>query len=347
MDPAAAAHWVHTLRTQHNIQRELKGSTLIRRQPTLVTAILHELASRASVLVIDKNYALAGKFFDLVLEPLLRPLMPTLGEHHFHHFVTTALYASLRTSDQTAEQLLHTFEGCVRDYTPDRLIALLSSWPEEAALPGFLRGLQTFCQTHFAHIRQHIVNLEHEPGVGPWILDMSATALYTLLRHWGQDGTPLRVYCDRNKALQAQADLLNLMVYPWPGRTITIDGVSAPTYLMVEPVHFVDSHHEPGIQLADVVASAFAAAYRAGEGSWGDAFLDQHDDLLHPKSTLVDARHIDMALLPAYRNRIIFDELVRRTMLGEDLTADLTPVIAQAHADFPGWCAWLHAQQEA
>ena len=90
------------------------------------------------------------------------------------------------------------------------------------------------------------------------------------------------------------------------------------------------------------MASAFGAASRSGEGAWGDAFLHQHAALLHPACMMVNVEHMDLSLLPAYTNRRIFDELIRRVATDNDLFADLEFVITQAHADFPAWHALLN-----
>lgn len=343
IDPAEASALVHEIRNSaRRFNKELKGSQLIRTCPSLVNALFQSLQGRVSVLIVDKIYALAAKFFEFMIAPILHPLMHFLQASSFHHFVITTLYAYFKTNEQTANHFLRTFEACMREYNPDRLLALLDRGSETDETSEMLAGIRRLCHTYQHQIREALVDIQNFGGVRKWILDISMPSLASSLMYWGKDGMPLRVYCDYNKALQEQYDLINFMTDCSKGTSIILDGVSFPLYSLVEPIHLVDSKQEPGVQLADIVASAFGAASRSGEGAWGDAFLHQHAALLHPACMMVNVEHMDLSLLPAYTNRRIFDELIRRVATDDDLFADLEFVITQAHADFPAWHALLN-----
>ena len=76
---------------------ELKGSTLVnskRFQPA-VDEILNHFRGRMRVVVNEKKYALSGKFFEYIFEPVLAAKSSIFYNLKFHLFISNIMYFSL------------------------------------------------------------------------------------------------------------------------------------------------------------------------------------------------------------------------------------------------------------
>ena len=107
---------------------ELKGNNLIkhRRGREAVSWLLGRSVEHSLLVVADKRYALAGKFFEYIFEPLLAAQNSMLYAIEFHKFVAMVLYCHSVAGDLNADGLLKDFEMLMRTLDPQQVDAVLS-----------------------------------------------------------------------------------------------------------------------------------------------------------------------------------------------------------------------------
>jgi hypothetical protein len=83
------------------------------------------------------------------------------------------------------------------------------------------------------------------PEAGRWVLDLSATSLWSHLNHWGKRGQPLSVFCDASKPLQASVtQYTGDEDDPGIKRARMMHDYRKPLgWKLAEPIAFVDSRN--------------------------------------------------------------------------------------------------------
>ena len=117
------SHDEATLIVEEVVQRfrlrapELKGRSLVRRGRGRDATIwlLERIIPRASVIIFEKRYSLAAKFFEYIFEPVLASQSSLFYAINFHRFISTILYVHLIARDAYSDQLLLDFQRSLRD----------------------------------------------------------------------------------------------------------------------------------------------------------------------------------------------------------------------------------------
>ncbi len=247
-----------------------------------------------------------------------------------NRYVSNLLYMHFLTDDK-AEEFFKTFEQLMRSLD----LTLLESLFEPLAPTGErspVREILTFCICQRKHISEEIDGLRDQRR--NWVLELSLSALMELLSTWAEKHDELEIVCDDSEPLKDTVDMFT----GWVGtkrRSVTLPGLNATMHFpnLAKPVRFARSEDEPGIQLADVLASAFAQAAKRGPSDkttlkWGEALMPSLAGAIMPDLDEVDMRRPKAKVLLA-----VLLELVRRAVKGEHLCNDMDKFLVVATRD--------------
>lgn len=328
IDPERAENLVSHIIQKYKIQNgELKGVKLIRREKgrQAILEIIDEVVQDVKVSVSDKKYALAAHFFEYVFEPVLAEKNSIFYDLEFHKYIANVLYISFINNDDLAKQILPIFEKLMRKKDLSHLneiIALVNSFPDESEELDFFKKILSFVDAHKDIIYEEIKTLP------PWTLDLSLTSLHSLFCEWGVAGKEMRAFCDSSKPIEAKQDFFSNfigrkdIVYSHfskhAGKPMLI------TYNLKE-INLVDSKEHPGVQLADIVATASTYSFQMFEAS--DEFAEQIREKLLPRlvyaSVFPDFDYINFEKKEVQLNALIFEELIGRTKAGIPILEDI------------------------
>jgi hypothetical protein len=281
---------------------------------------------KASVSV--KKYALAAKFFEYIFEPPLQRNNLLFYRLDFHRFISNILYVEFVARGAGAGEIFEDFERLMRSGSFEGLESLFSasSHPEISPVLAHIRDFAI-------HNRDAITEeLDGYAGVGAgkWVLDLTNTALFSLLAQWGKDFGPLTVVCDQSKPLVADQDLFNVMIGRMDRKFSLLGGEEIPiTYNLGAPIQLVDSKTTPGIQIADCVAAAFAYACdsRAND-HYAMEWRQYIESTLIYGSVFPDLEYVDLNKLSVQRNAVLLVELLERSKSGVDLLDGMPQYVA-------------------
>ena len=329
---------VHNYRIQ---MPELKAARLVRsvRGQEIISEIIKAADARFAVNVYEKLLALCAWFFEYIYEPVFRENTRLLYTKNFHRFVTMIAWCWFKEAASAAPQAVHQFQKYMRSQNENDaplLFRRLSPAPANIANDPFeliLRFARGYREIIAADNSQIGVEL---PDAGRWVLDLSATALWSHLNHWGRTGQPLSVGCDASKPLQAMiAQFTGDENDPGIKRARTMhqhDGSLG--WRLEEPVSFVDSRDHPAVQLADVIAGTAVACLAKGipKGLEEAAERIQHHmlkDTILPDFDVIDFKKRTPAI-----NSIVLYGLAQRAERGDDPHQNLAEIY---HAAEVGW----------
>jgi hypothetical protein len=109
------------------------------------------------------------------------------------------------------------------------------------------------------------------------------------------------------------------------------------TYSLAEPIAFHKSHEFPGLQLADVIASAISYAMRNRDDVEGNSWLQQIDAAHTVQDTILpDADRARVSRLDGMLNSMLLIELVNRAEKGKPLLPGIESLHARARRELPG-----------
>lgn len=311
---------------------ELKGANLLRhrRGRDAISWILAECTQFSHIVVADKEYTLAGKFFEYICEPVLASQNSLFYSIEFHKFVADFLYCSYKSRDPNATAILTHFAEMMRSMDPEKLENVLSSL-DHLDQSNPMGKILLFACCHRNRIEDEIRVLSESGSMGNWSLELSTTALHWLLASWGDEYEVLDVYCDDSKPLQASLSFLKHLIGREDKSYIWIGGRRTPSviYNLAGPIHLVDSKHYPGIQIADVFSSSLTYALKNRSEEISQEWLSLVDDAIiyniYPEHT-----HIDLTQEGAAVNAMVLDELVERSVRGESLFENMSEFISDS-----------------
>ena len=258
MDQTEARDLIVRIRQRHHIQaRELKGAQLAKSPAgrAVILETLQQMRGRYLVTAYDKKLSLAGKFFEYVFEPVLKRNSTLFYENDFHKFITTLVYMTFRCNEEPIVQIITQFEQFMRSLNPQDAPIIFGGKTSDIDMREPLTDIAYFIDGY-----RNII-LQESAHVGDWVLDLTTTALWNHLAHWGDCFDILQVLCDDSKPLRDFAPILDVMVNRPDKKRVTICGKDRPlTFNMARPVEFGSSLEEPGLQLADVASSALLQA---------------------------------------------------------------------------------------
>ena len=113
----AARIWTEVATQSKTQAREIKGSNLTSRPRgrTAITWLLENTAEYVKLAAINKRYALAGKFFEYIFEPVVAEKNSLFYAVDFHRFVAMALYLYDAVGHAFGAHVFESFQRLVRD----------------------------------------------------------------------------------------------------------------------------------------------------------------------------------------------------------------------------------------
>ena len=330
---------------------ELKGSSLTRTNSgrQAIIWLWSEVGEYSKVMVSDKRYALAGKFFEYIFEPVLATQSSMFYSIDFHKCIATFLYAGFVTSNPDILSIFSGFGRLMRDHDPDDLETVLSPLDHLGASDP-LHAILTFACCHQGRIRHEVRNLK-EMAHGPrWDLELSQTSVHWLLASWSEEFEALDAYCDESKPIESNREVFDQFIGRKDKVYIHLGDHQWPSvvYNLSRPINLVDSKQFPGVQLADVLASSLAYALK----NKTDDFSQECLSLAQPaivNAVFPDMGQMDLATEKASLNLMILLELVDRSIKGRDLfegMGDYIMHIRSAIPDFLSQVSWRDAIEE-
>ena len=314
---------------------EIKGSRLCRRLSShrVVSAILNDLAANAKVLLCDKAYGLAARLFEYLIEPIIAPVSSAFYNRNFHLFVSNGLYAQAKANDGNAEEFLRRFQSVMSETLNGEHIGLGSSvlCCDES---DFSHQLLTLITCHPDKVKEELDSLQNTP-IGRWCLELSSSAIWSLLRELGKDMAPIVAFTDESKPLTDQRELFNIMVGRESQSTIQMFGRQSPVlFNLAQPLHLVDSATTPGVQLADIFASATVYAVKNPTSEIATTWRALAPDLLSEESIVSDLSHFDLTQPRAKANAVALHGLIDHSLIGQLNIQEWPSILSQIDRQF-------------
>jgi len=315
---------VRRLMKDYHVQSgELKGRLLLKyaKGRRAVAEVFQHLNGRYRTALFEKRYALACKFYEYIFEPVLASHSLVFYALRFHLFIANLLYLHWKMKARYAEEIFTQFQDFMRSFDDQRLSVLTS----ELYLPGMppvLDLIGAFTVANLPSVREEIDTVIG--STGKWTLDLSSTALQSLLGEWAEVHDALDVTCDESKPLAASKPIHDLMVGNTTKAYSHIFGEKRRiTYNLARPIQFARSIDCAGIQLADVVAGATAAIFETPKNSEHDGFRDAAIAGLIPSvAVLPMLDEVDLNERAVVRNSLILKDLVRRSLSQSPILPD-------------------------
>ena len=340
IDPDDASLLHNELISRFNIKsRELKGKNLVRtgKGREAISWLLAQCKDIACITIANKNYALAGKFFEYIFEPVLKPQNSLFYAVGFHTYIANLLYTMVQAKRRHAENVLDNFETLMRAQASGFLEPLFAPQGLGVEFKEPLNLILTFSLCHREEIKQEIQSLSSIEEVSRWALELTTTSLFWILSYWSERFDSMEVYCDKSEPLDANRSVFDAMV----GREDKIymklgnQPEHALTYNLAKPIELIDSQQSPGIQIADVITSSVAFAFRNPEKELSKEWLEFAGNMTNTSCILPDLNEIDLRKRKPFINSLILYELVDRTIKGRSLFTDMDKFIEILIRSFP------------
>lgn len=320
-DDLEAREFVAALIKKYGIQGgELKGSRLVQfnKGRKAIDEIFNHFEGRIKLSISEKKYALACKFFEYIFEPCISDINSLFYGIGFHKFIANILYVEFLARGAGAEQIFGDFESLMRSRKTEGLEAIFSSSTHPENSPILIQ-IREFAQHRVDDIRAELASLGDD-GVGKWILDLTNSALFTLLANWGLEFEQVTAICDHSKPLQHDQSLFNSMINRNDRQFSAAFGIEHPiTFNLSGPIQFSDSKTTHGIQLADAVSAAAVYAL----SNTGNEHVERWKTLIpamgHYGSIFPEFDTLNLKDLSAQRNAVVLMELHSRAKEGRHL----------------------------
>lgn len=307
-------------RKAHPVQMpELKASKLMgsNQGRRLVAHMFARLDGRFAVSAFDKPLALCGWVFEYIFEPVYKDDPIVLYQKDFHRFIAMFCYLCFKDQRSAARNALFQFQAFMRskDIRDAPMLFDFDGGPMAEQVDPF-ESIQRFATGHRLAIAKDIASIEkHTSDKGKWALDLSASALWSHLNHWGRMKEPLVVLCDDSKPLRAKdADLDGTDRNSVIARVEALVGERDLGWELARPIEFVDSRAHPSVQLADILAGT-AVSFCSNGLPEGMAPTGEILD----KGMLRDSIFPDIELVKFENNKAMADYVV---LLGLAATAE-------------------------
>lgn len=341
IDAQEAEALVSEVKSAYRVQGEMKGANLAKYSNgrKAIATVLERCASKAKVVVADKKFALAGKLFEYIFEPAISANSQFFYDVRFNVFIANILYAAWQARPDTAGALLRAFQESMRSLDQKHLDSLSEVFAGSSDKDSPQNLVLRFAVANKVAIGAEMEGLGGENPAGRWVLDLSGTCLDGLLASWGETLDGMRVICDSSKPLQEIQQPFTWHVgYSGEKKYIEIGGRrKLLTYSLAEPIAFHKSHEFPGLQLADVIASAISYAMRNRDDVQGNSWLQQIDSAHTVQDTILpDADRARVSRLDTMLNSMLLIELVDRAEKGKPLLPGIERLYAQARRELLG-----------
>ncbi|WP_080413425.1 DUF3800 domain-containing protein [Burkholderia ubonensis] len=328
-DDDEARDFVVGLIKKHGIQGgELKGSRLVRfnRGRKAIDEIFDRFGDKIKISISDKKFALACKLHEYIFEPCYSDINSIFYGIGFHRFIANILYLEFSARGAGAEEIFSDFEKLMREVDGDRLESIFSSSMHPDNSP-VITQIREFAQHRAEDIRAELNSLE-SAGLSKWILDLTSSALYTLLANWGTVHEEITAICDPSKPLQQDSRIFSEMI----GRKDRIFsdafGTREPiTFNLSGPIQFLDSKVTHGIQIADAVAAAAVYVFSGADDEFSRRWRGIIARIGHYGSIIPDLEELKLRDLRVQRNAVVLMELHSRATKNQSLTEGMAEYI--------------------
>jgi hypothetical protein len=317
---AEASNMIEKVRGLHPVQMsELKARALMssERGRRLVAALLTDIEGRYAVTIKDKLLALCCWLFEYIYEPVYQADPGLLYRKNFHRFVAMFTWLWMRDNESTARLAIGQFQRYMRSRDPSDAPFLFENPRAPLTFEGTEHPFEWILRFAYGY-RDTIIAAnarlgEELPNNGRWTLDLSSSALWSHLNHWGATGKLLSVRCDASKPLEANIKSITGDENDPGIQRARVHGKHERFgWRLLEPVEFVDSRDHPAIQLADVIAGtmiAISADDSPPELRTIGEMVIRH---FHPHSIMPDMDVIDLSNRSAAVNALIAYDLAKR-----------------------------------
>lgn len=320
-DDQEAKKFVLGIIRKYGIQNgELKGSKLVKfnKGRKAIDEIFEFYEGRLKVSVSDKKFALACKFFEYIFEPCFSDINSLFYGIGFHRFIANILYVEFIARRAGAEEIFGEFEALMSTKDETNLQGIFSSsvHPENSPI---ISQIREFAQCRAEDIREEMSSL-NDSGVGKWILDLTNSALFTLLAHWGSEFHEITAVCDPSKPLLHEQAIFNAMIGRKDKLFSTGFGEKHPiTFNLTGPIEFMDSKTTYGIQIADAVAAAVVYVFSGADDDHAKRWRSTLPSFAHYGSVIPDRDELNLNDRRAQRNAVLLLELHARAKKGVSL----------------------------
>lgn len=300
---------------------EPKGRLLYKREfaPQLIERLAAMIGSRTSIALNHKLYSLAAKFFEYVYEPMIAPISSFFYERGTHLYVATALWAYLDSQHPTAIEVGQRFERIMRKRAGEPTLAFDHD-PSAVHGDEAIEPIVRFAAAARDQATAELAALADEEGRIKFVLDLSLSSAKSVLATLGERLGELDVVMDASKPLEKFAEFFNGFVGCAETVHMELRGRTVPmTFRLHRPLRFSDSAREPGLQIADILASFTALAARDRSTPRGAAILAHCLPLLDGDSVFPDFEAIDLSRKEAIMNMALVSELADRAEDGRPI----------------------------
>jgi hypothetical protein len=341
-DDQEAKDFVLRIIKKYGIQNgELKGSKLVKfnKGRKAIDEIFDYYEGRLKISISDKKFALACKFFEYIFEPCFSDINSLFYGVGFHRFIANILYVEFIARGAGAEEIFGEFEALMGTKDETNLQGIFSSsvHPENSLI---ITQIREFAQCRADDIREELSSL-NDSGVGKWILDLTNSALFNLLAHWGTEFPEITAVCDPSKPLQHEQTMFDVMI----GRKDQLFsegfGEKHPiTFNLSGPIEFLDSKTTHGIQIADAVAAAAVHVFSGADDDHARRWRSILPNIGNYGSIIPDRDELNLNDRRAQRNAVLLLELHSRAKKGVSLVdgmAEYVQLITQKLITDPIW----------
>ena len=317
--------------------QELKGASLLKNSKgrRAISWLLAESSRYSHVMVANKEYALAGKFFEHIFEPTLSQRNSLFYAIGFHRFIATLLYVCHRAADPNVSSALRNFAEMMRSMNPDQLDSVLSPL-EHFDQSDPIGMVLAFALCHESRIKREIEVTRESGSVANWSLELSMTALHWLLASYGEEFEVLEVYCDESKPIQEGHDFFDVFIGREDKLYLRFGDKPNPSFIynLAGPIKLVDSKASPGVQIADVLSSSLAYAKRNPDEDISKEWIDILKDV--PANQIIpEMDDVDLNKEHVFVNSMVLRELVDRSVRGENLFEGMDDFVLSVRALYP------------
>ena len=192
----AARIWAEVANRSKTQAAELKGNNLTSRPRgrTAVTWLLENTAEYVKLALSNKRYALAGKFFEYIFEPVLAEKSRLFYERDFHKFVAMAVYLPYAAGHVYGAHVFENFQNLASDPGSGVVSSLYPPDQFKIDEQDPLHHILAFALCHQARIEAELIEIAESQTYPGWGLELSSTSVHCLLAGWAEEQGSLRVY---------------------------------------------------------------------------------------------------------------------------------------------------------
>lgn len=332
---------IEKARRDHPVQMpELKSARLMRSDhgKALIAAVVSAADGRFAVNVHEKLLALCGWVFEYIYEPVYKENPRLLYEKNLHRFVAMYTWLFFNNSVQ-AEESIRQFQAYMRSMNEadapllfNRVQNPPASGEQEHPFDMVLRFAHGYRRRIIAD-NEYLTSLSADGG--RWTLDLSISALWSHLNHWGSQKRPLKVICDASKPLEAYANkFTGDQNDPGIKRAQMMNSPGPFGWRLVDPIAFVDSRNHPAVQLADIIAGAVVSFVTHGVPDNMKETSQRIEAQFLKDSIVPDLEVIDLNNKAAAVNWLILYDLSQRAMRDADPYKNLAEMYWEAEVSW-------------